>query len=755
MDIHTKERLFTCSYKDCNKSFCDYEALIHHKDSHPNRDIHLCSYESCNGAFNDPLQLHHHYREEHEKATTSAEEARPIRLRLTQPKRQNPESLEDNPRKRILIRIPIKKILGGSSRSDQTKAHDSCPEPNSSGKLSNNSTGKGNIYQDASSSDSSLNASSIADASDSNQISSHGLYHQPPAIPRNLRLRFSPQAPALQPAASLSSDENKINISYIDEESSGLGSSAYTSVCGIYSTEKASPVKVTTRRGPYHCPRCDTQFTRSYGVMRHFVPCVKKYGNPDSLKWTDHPSLERTAKYYARHGYRAQGYDSLLLAASVEDKSCKPPLLRPLEPKPTAGSVEPVYKPAVRNGLRKKGIVRHIQKRRDALRRSEYNPKTIARDFLLATGSHPDMDPLNAHLDRLRKRFRSVNLDSDLSTFRWDLVEPGQDVEKEHVFKPYRQAEKGAKPEKSASNTGQAKESTTKSRVIDVERRYGSIVSLPSRFSMKPGFVDHESSFRVVLPDKTHFGPMSTVFSIVFGCDPSARLMSSNEDLWAAVFTMLEYRYHGPKFTLRAAVRKDTGDILGWMACHEVDTLQAKTEHPTAYLDWITAAQLLPPQIARFTSAEGSAKEEAEPSNQRKVGLALASKIQALTSEAQNYLVPIRRLVINALVVHPLHQGRGLASALLRSITEIADVEKTPVWILAPEDPAVAQGVPKAGLFRRAGFACAGELNLDLDPYASDSRGGSKGKGTTLGTFKRNYMLRWPRPVGQNDRSGD
>ncbi|KAF2761915.1 hypothetical protein EJ05DRAFT_472865 [Pseudovirgaria hyperparasitica] len=64
--------------------------------------------------------------------------------------------------------------------------------------------------------------------------------------------------------------------------------------------------------------------------------------------------------------------------------------------------------------------------RKNALRRSTYNSKTIARDVLLATGRHPDMRPLNAHLDILKTTFRYVDNFSDLSTFRWGLVDPGE-----------------------------------------------------------------------------------------------------------------------------------------------------------------------------------------------------------------------------------------------------------------------------------------------------------------------------------------
>ena len=65
--------------------------------------------------------------------------------------------------------------------------------------------------------------------------------------------------------------------------------------------------------------------------------------------------------------------------------------------------------------------------RHKAMRRSTYNPKTIARDVLLASGRHPDMRHLNAHLDTLRVNFPSLGhlAPVDLSTFRWDMVDVG------------------------------------------------------------------------------------------------------------------------------------------------------------------------------------------------------------------------------------------------------------------------------------------------------------------------------------------
>ena len=66
--------------------------------------------------------------------------------------------------------------------------------------------------------------------------------------------------------------------------------SGTTKACGVFSPEIQPPVK-RSRHGEFHCPRCDSQFTRSKGVNYHFEGCIAKYGNPGSLRWNDHPSL--------------------------------------------------------------------------------------------------------------------------------------------------------------------------------------------------------------------------------------------------------------------------------------------------------------------------------------------------------------------------------------------------------------------------------------------------------------------------------
>ncbi|KAI9930588.1 hypothetical protein ASPWEDRAFT_27106 [Aspergillus wentii DTO 134E9] len=63
-----------------------------------------------------------------------------------------------------------------------------------------------------------------------------------------------------------------------------------------------------------------------------------------------------------------------------------------------------------------------------------YDPKTIARDVLIAAGRHPTEKMLNHHLWRLRDVF-NLDVNCDIETFRWDLVDP-RELSANHQPKP-------------------------------------------------------------------------------------------------------------------------------------------------------------------------------------------------------------------------------------------------------------------------------------------------------------------------------
>ncbi|KAJ0415213.1 hypothetical protein BJY00DRAFT_267719 [Aspergillus carlsbadensis] len=74
---------------------------------------------------------------------------------------------------------------------------------------------------------------------------------------------------------------------------------------------------------------------------------------------------------------------------------------------------------------RRMDIVSRLNEK-DAAQKITYDPKTIARDVLIAAGRHPTEPSLNHHLFCLRNAFSAVDMSSDLATFKWDLVDPGQ-----------------------------------------------------------------------------------------------------------------------------------------------------------------------------------------------------------------------------------------------------------------------------------------------------------------------------------------
>lgn len=86
------------------------------------------------------------------------------------------------------------------------------------------------------------------------------------------------------------------------------------------------------------------------------------------------------------------------------------PAVRPNEPAP------PVSRPS---GL----LLAKPLNKDEALKKQFYDPKTVARDILIATGRHPSERPLNVHLAGMLGKY--IELDSDVDTFEWDEVDPG------------------------------------------------------------------------------------------------------------------------------------------------------------------------------------------------------------------------------------------------------------------------------------------------------------------------------------------
>ncbi|KAJ5712466.1 hypothetical protein N7493_008934 [Penicillium malachiteum] len=60
----------------------------------------------------------------------------------------------------------------------------------------------------------------------------------------------------------------------------------------------------------------------------------------------------------------------------------------------------------------------------DAQVKLAYDPTTIARDVLIAAAKHPTEEPLNYHLSTFQKNISAMDMGAELTTIRWDLIDP-------------------------------------------------------------------------------------------------------------------------------------------------------------------------------------------------------------------------------------------------------------------------------------------------------------------------------------------
>ncbi|KAI5203867.1 hypothetical protein E4T39_03992 [Aureobasidium subglaciale] len=101
-------------------------------------------------------------------------------------------------------------------------------------------------------------------------------------------------------------------------------------------------------------------------------------------------------------------------------------------PRPSAAAVSQPMVISKYVELKNQTLVEPVRRGKIA-RKSRYDPRTICRDVLLATGRHPDMRPLNQHLNVMHNFLKThsggVDQDKfDLETIRWDLIDPGEPI---------------------------------------------------------------------------------------------------------------------------------------------------------------------------------------------------------------------------------------------------------------------------------------------------------------------------------------
>lgn len=129
--------------------------------------------------------------------------------------------------------------------------------------------------------------------------------------------------------------------------------------------------------------------------------------------------------------------------------------------------------------------------RGEALKKQYYDPKTVARDILIASGRHPYDRPLNVHLAGMLGKY--IDLDSDVSTFEWEELDPGGPPvsEVEYVDIPatkprFKLGERGIKRQKSRVNVGD------KTRQPETETRQNGVAPPTVTAQARPS-VDNQS----------------------------------------------------------------------------------------------------------------------------------------------------------------------------------------------------------------------------------------------------------------------
>lgn len=160
------------------------------------------------------------------------------------------------------------------------------------------------------------------------------------------------------------------------------------------------------------------------------LPHASKYPNTQQYPIT---GVHMPDQQWAHTNFQRNAYDDSLRNNFTTDNTSGPagPATQPTQTiKPTQPTPAPITNLA--SDVKGKELVQAIRREKVA-RKSKYDPRTICRDVLLATGRHPEMHNLNQHLFSMSELLRTHSVDVemekfDLATIRWDLIDPGEPI---------------------------------------------------------------------------------------------------------------------------------------------------------------------------------------------------------------------------------------------------------------------------------------------------------------------------------------
>lgn len=171
--------------------------------------------------------------------------------------------------------------------------------------------------------------------------------------------------------------------------------------------------------------------------------------------------------------------------------------------------------------------------------------------------------------------------------------------------------------------------------------------------------VPNPSALSLVPASKADIPSLIRIHKAAFVFDNAARLMSSSDEVYEEKLQMmLDSQMSDPKYSIIKAVNKETTIILGWLGFG---------------LDGYADAE------ARASTVEakaGTAEAKHEPSD-KKANDKLRTLVQVnFTQKRNEWMSNKQHIHIGTLVTDPVHQGRGVGSALIRRATSKADADR-------------------------------------------------------------------------------